>query len=407
MDSYTEKMLSGMAEFYEFEAENKLPQIIASFRGHGAALSDFLDTHGYNGEKTPEAKAQYLREKFIAAGIGSTKARNALVWLNSTNGFERDTGFRIAFALNLSIEETNEFFRVVMLDRSFDCHTVKEAIYYYCFFHGKNYQVAEKLISRVPKPDKIRVPDVSDILYTRNIIIFLQTCSNEESLIGYFHENLAQFGYNQVKAKEFIRHLWKHISVQNGLAAKEREFFLVDAKPISQDGSDSTWNIFLQILGLDLFDVRDIETDRTIKPILENQTFMHQFASDNFPNRQSIEKILRGESTQHDLIRKTLIMLSFYHFWINTALSHNGQKTYEARKNDHERCIMELDQYLLDAGFPEMYAGNPFDWIFLWAAGRESPMQAFRSYWQLLSAEYSEHVNRHKHPQNQNHHPIE
>ncbi len=121
---------------------------------------------------------------------------------------------------------------------------------------------------------------------------------------------------------------------------------------------------------------------------------MHQFAAENFPNRQSTEKILRGESTQNDLIRKTLILFVFYQFWMNIALSQKGRKSYEAGPDDRERCLTELDQYLLDAGFPEMYAGNPFDWIFIWAAGRESPMQAFRSYWQLLSAEFSEQQNR-------------
>ena len=314
-------------------------------------------------------------------------------WLTEPKGFERETGFRIAFSLDLTIDETNTFFRTVMLDRGFDCHTIREAIYYYCICHGLGYQTAEKLIAAVPQPKKSPVPDSADVLYTKNIILFLQTCPNEETLLKYFIENINQFGYNQVKAKEYIRFLWNRISAPDGLAVQERIYFPVGIKSASQDAADSTWNIYLQILGLDLDDVRYIETDRTIKPMLKNETFMHQFAAENFPNRQSIEKILRGESTQNDLIRKTLILFVFYQFWMNIALSKKGYKSYEAGANDRERCISELDQYLLDAGFPEMYAGNPFDWIFIWAAGRESPMQAFRSYWQLLSAEYSEHPN--------------
>ena len=393
MDSYTEKLTAGAADLYEYDATDKLPEIIASFRGHGAALSDFLDTHGYSGENNPEAKAAYLKDKYIASGIDHNKARNAVKWLTEPKGFERETGFRIAFSLNLTIEETNKFFRTVMLDRSFDCHKIREAIYYYCIYHGMGYQTAEKLIAAVPQPKKNPVPDSGDVLYTKNIVIFLQTCPNEEILLKYFYENINQFGYNQVKAKEYIRLLWNRISASDGLAVQERIYFPVGIKSTSQDTADSTWNIYLQILGLDLDDVKYIETDRTIKPMLKNETFMHQFAAENFPNRQSIEKILRGESTQNDLIRKTLILFVFYQFWMNIALSNNGHKSYEAGVNDRERCISELDQYLLDAGFPEMYAGNPFDWIFIWAAGRESPMQAFRSYWQLLSAEYSEHPN--------------
>ena len=393
MDSYTEKLTIEAAELYEYDAVEKLPEIIASFRGHGAALSDFLDSHGCPRGNDSEGKAAFLKDKFKSAGIDPAKARNAVKWLTEPNGFERETGFRITFSLDLTVEETNEFFRTVMLDRSFDCHTIREAIYYYCIYHGKDYRTAEKLISEIPQPKKGPVPNSTDVLYTKNIVVFLQNCSDDELLLNYFRENLAQFGYNQVKAKEYIKLLWKNISSPNGLAAQERKYFPVSLKPASAEESDSTWNIYLQILGLDLGDVKSIEADRTIKPILNNAVFMHQFTAENFPNRQSIEKMLRGESTQNDLIRKTLILFVFYQFWINTALTQKAHKSYEAGKYDRERCLTELDQYLLDAGFPEMYAGNPFDWIFIWAAGRESPMQAFRSYWQLLSAEYSEKKN--------------
>ena len=389
MDHYTENLTAGAADFYEYEAENKLPEIIASFRGHGAALSDFLDSHGYSGENSPAAKAAYLKEKFATAGIDPTKARNASKWITEPNGFERETGFRIAFALHLTIEETDDFFRTVMLDRSFDCHTIREAVYYFCIFNGKDYPTAERLINSAPNPSKGPVPRDETVLYTKNIVSFLQSCPDENTLLAYFRENLTQFAYNQVKAKEYIRDIWTQISAPDGLAARERKYLLEGAGQIAAEDADSTWNICLQILGLDTADTRNIEKDRTIKPLLDNPAFLHQFAAKNFPNRQSIEKILRGISTEHDLIRKTLILLVFYQFWINTALSHN-RKTYMADVNDRERCLSEMDQYLLDAGFPEIYAGNPYDWIFLWAAGREAPLKAFRSYWQLLSAEYNE-----------------
>ncbi|MBQ6343143.1 MAG: hypothetical protein IJI41_08485 [Anaerolineaceae bacterium] len=391
MDSYTEKLESRAAELYEYEALEKLPQIIASFRGHGTALSLFLNEHGYPADQndTVASKAEFLKQKFKQAGISSSKARNAQKWLSEANAFERETGFRIAFALGLTIEETDEFFRTVLLDRSFDCHTIEEAIYYYCIYHGKGYPSAESLIAAAPQAGKTAVPSEGDVLYTKNIISYLRNCSSDEALLQYFRENLSQFGYNQVKAKEFIGHLWKQISEPDVLAELERKYFPQYEKGDNPAIENSTWGIYLQILGLS-FDVERIEADRTIKPILDNPTFMHQFAADNYPTRQSIDKLLRGESVKHDLTRKTLILLVFYRFWMSVALSHRERKTYEASEHDRERCLDELDQYLLDAGFPEIYAGNPYDWIFLWAAGREAPLIAFRYYWRLLSAEFSE-----------------
>ncbi len=390
MDPYTENLTAAAEELYEYDAIYKFPQIIASFRGQGASLSEFLDSHGYSGEDSASGRANYLKQKFHEAGIEGDKARYALKWLTGPKGFERDNAFRIAFALHLDVEQTDELFRTVMLDRSFDCHTIREAVYYYCICRGLNYSEAEKLIEAAPDPESCPVPKDGNVLYTKNIISFIRSCPGEKALLQYFRDNLAQFGYNQVKAKEYVLLLWKSISAPDGLAFKERKYLSVSDKPMNTDTSDSTWNIYLQILGLDTEDVKYIEKDRTIKPILDNRIFMHQFSADNFPNRQNIEKILRGVTVKHDLIRKTLILFAFYQFWINTALSRSGHKNYAAGENDRERCISELDQYLMDAGFPEMYAGNPYDWIYLWAAGREAPLLAFRSYWQLLSAEYSE-----------------
>lgn len=391
MDAYTQKLEAGAAGMYEYEAEEALPRIIASFHGHGDALSRFLDSHGFPAgtENTPENKAAFLKQKFSESGIDSAKARNALKWLTESNGFERETGFRLAFALGLDIDETNEFFRTVLLDRGFDCHTIPEAICYYCIVHKLDYPTAERLITAAPKPGKTAVPANGEVLYTKNIISFLNTCPSEAALLTYFEDNLEQFGYNQVKAKEFIRYLWDRIFGPDKLAEKERKYFPQQEKGANPPADDSNWGIYLQILGLS-FDIDSIKADRTIKPILENKIFMHQFAAENYPTRQSIEKLLRGETAKHDLTRKTLIMLAFYHFWMNTALSRGTIKTYEAGAQDRERCLSELDQYLLDAGFPEMYAGNPYDWIFLWASNRAAPLLAFRSYWQLLSAEYSE-----------------
>ena len=391
MDPYTEKLKAGAADLYEYNSIEELPRIIASFRGHGAALCDFLNTHGYpaDGEDTAEAKAAFLKKKFSESGVGSQKARNALKWVTEPNGFERETGFRIAFALGLSVKETNDFFRTVLLDRSFDCHTIEEAVFYYCIYHGLNYSDAERLIASVPSPEKTAVPADGEVLYTKNIVTFLRSCPSENMLLRYFRENLMQFGYNQVKAKEYIRGLWKQIAGKDGLAEQERKYFPQQEKGENPPEEDSDWGIYLQILGLS-FDIERIKSDRTIKPILENPVFMHEFAADNYPTRQGLQKLLRGSPTGNDLARKTLILLAFYHFWINTALSRTSMKSYEAGEHDRERCLDELDQYLLDAGFPEIYAGNPYDWIFFWAAGREAPLIAFRSYWQLLSAEFSE-----------------
>ena len=396
MQSYTDRLKAGAADFHEHQAYDKLPQIIASFRGSGAALDEFLTARGFPGSAgdSPERKAAFLKERFVSAGIGRDKARYAAEWLTGERNFDRRTGFRIAFAFGLDIDQTNEFFRTVMLDRGFDCHTIDEAIFYYCIFNGKDYPAAERLLAAAPKPKPglLRLDD--DVLYTQNIISFIRKCRSEEELLEYFRSNLPQFGYNHVKATEFIRQLWNMIASEGGLAAREKKPAGSGACLSGEPGkTDSVWEIYLQILGLEQEDTAYIETDRTIRPILENKTFMHEVAAKNFPSRQGIEKILRGEKTDDDTIRKTLILLAFYSIQAENATARKGAVSYAAGPNDRERCLAGIDQYLMDAGFPELYPGNPFDWIFIWASGREAPLLAFRYYIQFLSAEFSERRN--------------
>lgn len=45
-----------------------------------------------------------------------------------------------------------------------------------------------------------------------------------------------------------------------------------------------------------------------------------------------------------------------------------------------ERCLYSINKFLVDAGYPTLYFGNPYDWIFMWALRTENPLQAFRSY---------------------------
>ena len=53
---------------------------------------------------------------------------------------------------------------------------------------------------------------------------------------------------------------------------------------------------------------------------------------------------------------------------------------YSAKVSDAERCLDTINARLLDAGYPELYAGNPYDWLFKWSLNDEHPLEAFRTY---------------------------
>ena len=44
----------------------------------------------------------------------------------------------------------------------------------------------------------------------------------------------------------------------------------------------------------------------------------------------------------------------------------------------------------MDAGYPALYVGNPYDWLFLYAAHDEEPLKVFRGIWLELLDRASE-----------------
>ena len=140
---------------------------------------------------------------------------------------------------------------------------------------------------------------------------------------------------------------------------------------------DSIWEIYLLMLGLSGSCVSPFYHDRSLKSLLRDNGFLHPLAEASFPDRDGLTKILRGEVLSHERVRKLLILLAFYRFWAGKALK---QGDYEAGYGDADRCLASLNDYLTEAGFPALYPGNPYDFIFLAAVNADCPLLTFREY---------------------------
>lgn len=45
---------------------------------------------------------------------------------------------------------------------------------------------------------------------------------------------------------------------------------------------------------------------------------------------------------------------------------------------------------MIEAGYPELYVGNPYDWIFFYVSHDREPLITFREIWQSLLDNVSE-----------------
>lgn len=415
MDNYTKSM-----EIKALEAANEdYPREIildtaGMFRTFAASLDEFIKEHGYNGDLGDiNQKSAYIRTAFENAGI-SPMPRSIKEWYTKDKGISRRTGFQICFAFGLDKEGTDDFFRRVMLMKSFDCHVMEEAVYYFCLCRGMNYLKALEMLHSLPDKD---IPNVmnsrmvfdGDILFTSTIVREIDKFQDPEELLDYFMVNAEKFGYNHAGATEEIQKLWKKLRGRgDGLADLERT--KIQMLDVNMESVRSTSEVFRQILGLDEVEEKEdgrieplfvIKSDRSIKPLLENNPLLPKVAERQFPNRQTIEKILKGEHVEPESIRKTLILTYFYYFWIRKAFPNQNDRfitsknmmVYQASDGDDERFISDINKMLLEVGYLELYLGNPYDWIFLYCSKSQEPLTVFREFIHEMYLENEEYIH--------------
>lgn len=402
MEQYTQ-ILTRLADVLtpdDEQYEEKLLAIAATFRSFSQALTSFMCDNGFSGEATNiDDKVAYIKDKFKAAEIPAP--RDIRKWFGEDKGITPDTAYQICFAFNLGVEETRDFFRRVYFERAFDCHSITEAVYYYCMRNGLPYSVALDIIAKMPKAKTAVIKADKEILYTGTIVEFINGAKNAEELISYVTDHIEQFGYNNATATKHIQELWAPLACKDGLAYKEgllldKAFNFDIGKDLSKDDeytivtedADSIWRIFAQIVGLDRRQTTQLGTNRNLKPLLENNALLPSLAEDSFPDRNGIELIIKGKHVSHERIRKTMILLEFYTYWANATVSHKNA-LWESTEIDAERCIDKINRYLIESGYPELYPGNPYDWIFMWAVNDAWPLVTFRDYMRTLYAHKS------------------
>lgn len=381
--------------FEEEDYVEELKKAAELFRTFDKALDSFIVNHGYDGDLlNVDEKVSFITCKLKAAGV--PVPRNIKKWYSEHKRIERKTAFQLCFAFGLQVDEVDDFLIRVCLTRGFDCHDVEEVVYFFALKNGLSYEDTVDVLSKVTivKPDRVAK---DDIVYTEFIAEEIDDIETVEELILYLNENVDKFGYNNATAYEIIRSIWNDISKEDGIALREKRLLYVafdkdtNDEQLEEDNDkkrkerkrmdDSLWEIYLQILGLSGNYTDKIYKDRSIKSILIDNELLHPIAEDSFPDRGGLNKILNGEHVSYERVRKLLILLVFYKFWANRALCSNH---YVAGYGDADRCISTINDNLVDAGYPMLYPGNPYDFIIFFSVNADNPLMTFRDFMQEM-----------------------
>ena len=396
MGRYTDDLKELSYELYpdDEDFEKKLAEVASQFRTFDAALTGFLVEKGMIKESSSvDEIVSFITESCKAAGVEPPRHRKK--WFSEHKPIGRKTAFELCFALGLDLNQSDDFFRRVVLDRGFDGHDMKEIVYRFAIRKGLSYSEAQDILAQLPEIKAENKISDGEIIYTEMIRSEVDEIESVEELIAYLTEAADSFGYNNATAIRYIRTFWDEIAREDGLAALEKRDHHTnyeedtekygksdDRMKIKTSKNDSLWEIYLQILGLGYIDTKKIGKDRSLKPILQDKDFIHSLAEESFPDRDGLNKILNGEHVSHERVRKTLILLAFYRYWA-ILLIKTGD--YEVKGGELTRCEQTINNYLEDAGYLSLYIGNPYDWLILYSlANSEIPLMTFRGFMQEL-----------------------
>ena len=223
MQEYT-RVLQKPLDSISWDDDNfveELLQVAQLFRPFSAAMDEFISEHGYAGDPADtDAKVQFIRSAFEREQM--VPPREIREWFTQNQPVRRETVFQICFAFHLDSAETDEFFRrYYARERSFNCHQVLEAIYYFCLLNGLSYARAQEIYEQVPKAGKGGAG--SEVVYTASIIAELNGLASEEELVEYLSRNIDKFAVDNVTAYETIRRLWERTAGPDGLLIQERQ----------------------------------------------------------------------------------------------------------------------------------------------------------------------------------------
>ncbi len=186
------------------------------------------------------------------------------------------------------------------------------------------------------------------------------TLESAGELIEYIHAHAHNFSQNNVTATQEYDRLFSKAKV---MAREELSLYGTDAFYRKWKNGDAISNNLLY----------EIMTGEN--PSGKSGTTT-RFKSANLPkeikNRFPEAGTLSKSNMTYEERRKVIILLFSYHMWCIVQIK-GDTAVYE-----YDDYKAELDACLDDCNFPPLYYGNPYDWLFLYCAQAERPLDTFR-----------------------------
>lgn len=402
-DHFTLSISDSIWQFHDDDYADALQYLNnpKNFRSFSSGLTELLCRCSYTGSlDSVEERTTFLCTKLKDIGVKISKQTVKDWFLDkrrpTVSSTSRTIMYQVCFSLLSSLEDVKWFFHHVYFDRSFNCHLITEAVYYYCFLNGHSFTHANALLEKIDAMPLLSLPEETDVNFTNEVKHFVESCNTDEELLAFFEQNKHSFQAWNRSASANINALLSLIRgkesdkevLDRKLASKRtKPEDIVKYDEIKQCGvvvqeilfDNKEEHISDEIANLDISSI-----DFMLHHILYWNKNIHKnvdlpdIVRKNFPNKMVFSKLKDiNESTSYDSIRKCLILLKFYSFWCD--FKFNSLKEHEEPFLFFDIFLDEMNALLTECGYEELYSGNPYDWIFLTASTASNPLDYFRN----------------------------
>ena len=329
-----------------------------SFRSFGDGLLAFLQKS--RPELTADSAVKYIDELCVKTGVSVSDIASTNTLKSWFKGGPRPkkgedsrrSMFALAFTLKLTPAETADLFHKVYLDRAFDYRNANEIIYYFCLNNKKFWADAKRLIETANDFNSERTDHT---IYTSQMKADVDSLADENELLIYLKNHAHNLEKSNLSAK---RNLTELIEEAKKIVKEEVEQpeYAETFRGSDKDSLNFTYEVITSL---------SVSGDKGTKTLFKNARLPKEIKN-RFPEAASLSK---KEPTYEEL-RKLIILLFSYTYWYKVQ--------WTGIDADIDDYIAQINVYLIDSGFSPMYYGNPFDWMFLYCALSERPLDVFR-----------------------------
>lgn len=378
------------------------------FRDFSSGISKLVCRSGYSGDPSDTAaQADHLYSAMKSEGADISKA-TVSGWLSGTHypkytSINRTHMFQVCFALHLDAETAEQFFDHVYFSRFFNCHNEREAVFYYCIKNGLSYNDALAILERInssPCGENSDIPTPEAAEFTLHIKNSIDRITDTEALIEYITEHKYWFNSWNISSNKVILELMQDLVHEADDRKYLDELTAYCAKRTSVYPSDKNCGLLMRHIRneyktddmhfLEYYKGQKITSSYFMLKIMlgvedsiTGKTILPRIVTCNFPTKKTFSDFFKNPTanTSYDSIRKMLILLQFWHFWCRTELSENN----DTPRHDlcHAFCD-ETSDLLYHCGYSALFVGNPYDFIYMYAARTDMPTDTLREFFSSI-----------------------